>query len=110
LQAAASTTSHDSTAVSLSASKSGTGSTRTIVGTASHPYGIHYVEAYIAPAGSPVVATMTWNKAGATTLSANLDATTMSYTLTLTGVSSGQSAVVTAHSTIGQEHSTVVTL
>jgi hypothetical protein len=101
--------SYSTTAPALSASASGSGSTRTISGTASHAYGIRWVKAYIYPSGTPVGAAMTFNLGGGTATT-NINNSYMDYTLTLPGVVAGNYAIVTAYSTLGQEHSTVIAL
>lgn len=99
--------SYSTTAPTLSASASGAGSTRTLSGTAAHAYGIHYVEAYLYPSGTRVNAQMTFNLGGGTPTTGIANCF-MDWTLSLTGVATGNYAIVTAHSTLGQQHSTVV--
>lgn len=102
--------SYSTTVPVLSASSSGSGTTRTITGSASHAFGIRYVKAYVYPSGTPVAAVMTFNTHGGTP-STGITSSTQDYTLGLTGVSGATpQAIVTAYSTLGQEHSVVVNL
>jgi hypothetical protein len=52
---------------------------------------------------------MTFNLGGGTATT-NINNSYMDYTLTLPGVVAGNYAIVTAYSTLGQEHSTVIAL
>jgi hypothetical protein len=65
------------------------------------------VKAYLYPSGTPVYAQMTFNLAGGTPTT-NINNAYQDYTLTLTGVASGNYAIVTGYSIQNQEKSTVV--
>jgi hypothetical protein len=102
-------TSYSAVAPTLSATKSGSGSTRSLSGTASHPLGIARIKAYIYPSGTPVHAQMTWNLGGGS-MTTGIANSYMDWTTTLTGVGSNQYAIVTAYSVQNQQKSVVVAL
>jgi hypothetical protein len=103
------TDNYSNVAPTVAGTASGSGSTRTITGTASHPLGIHYVKAYVYPSGSEAVATMTWNLGGGSATT-NIDNAFMDYSVTVTGASTGAYAIVTAYSIQAQQKSVVVAL
>jgi hypothetical protein len=109
LAATSSSTSYSSVAPTLAATKSGSGSTRTLTGTASHPLGIWRVKAYIYPSGTPVHAQMTFNTGGGSPTT-GITNSYMDWTASLTGVSAGNYAIVTAYSVQNQQKSVVVAL
>jgi hypothetical protein len=100
-------TSFSATAPVVSGNSSGSGSTRTISGTASHAFGIRCVKAYIYPSGTPVYAQMTFNLGGGSATS-GITNSYMDWTVPVTGVATGDYVIVTAYSTLDQQKSTVV--
>ncbi len=115
LFAAASTTSQDSTPPTISSvTQSGrSGSNITLTFNVAHGYGIHYVDYAVYSNPTTVVSTgvfvMTFDPNGATQGSANLDSARMLISQSIVAAA-GRFVVITAHSTIGQSHSVVVSV
>lgn len=108
MQAAGSTdASYSTTAPVLTASVSGSGSSRTVSGTLAHELGAARVKVLTYPSGSPVYAQMTHNLGGGTPTT-GIANSYMDWTCTLTGVTTGGYGIVTGYSGQNQEKSLVI--